>query len=339
MPPFVYNTLITLLKLLVISGTTQDKLFIKFIIIVFITIGLYLYYKHNKSNGNITLSAQQILDKYTLKDDTALSISKFIVILYIIIYITFIFSLRIYNSYNPPNLCDIYLKLYNIISANDPRVTLINFTLCVLIIIIYIILIIKLFKYVKLNIIKLHIYYSKNEEYNKKHSYFTWKFGYIHIVNNLLPLRFTWPRKVLFGFSLRYHFQVILGSIHYIILLFCFIYDILYNDGTLKVTYVLLPIVFIYQIYVKCCDFTMNLSEANDNILNIFMYSKEEPIMYENDIELNGKFYDKKAIHDIIFGYLYYNLSIWHYTIISDEKQLNRFNYILDWKIRTRKKK
>lgn len=337
MSPFVYNTLTTLLKLLVLSGTTQDKLFIKFFIIIFIIIGLYLYYKHSKSNGNITLSAQQILDKYKLKNDNAIYISKIIVILYIITYITFILSLRIYNSYNPPNLCDIYLKMHNIISVNDPRVTLINFTLCILIIIIYIILLIKLFKYVRLNIIKLHLYYSFSEEYNKKHRYFKRQYSYIHIVNNLLPLRLTWPRKVLFGFSLRYHFQVILGGIHYITLLFCFIYDIVYNDGILKITYILLPIVFMYQIYVKCCDFVLGIIEANDDILNIFIYSKEEPVMYENDIELNDKFYDKKGIHDIIFGYLYYNLSFWHYMIISEEKQLNRYNYILDWKIRVRK--
>ena len=331
MTPFIYTFCYTFFKLLILSGITEDKLFIKICIIIILMIGLGLYCKYYKPIR--FANVQEMIDKHNISDKRSRYIVIMIVLLYFILCIICVLFLKIYNSYNPPNLYDIYIQIYNILILNDVRVNLINFTLCLLFIVIYILVLSKLFKYFKLNIIKLHIYYSKDSSYYvDKWPYIQEKIRYQAIHQQLYNI--VWLNKFIFGFNLSYHIVILIKIMPYISLLLAFVYDNVYNSSVLIVTYKILPYIFLYQLYLNFCEFYKNSNSSFDIDVHNLIYLKKTVL--NGEIIVDNEMFDREYIHNLMFIYLGYNLSFWHYYYIGEKNQLLRFNYILDWNLRKR---
>ncbi len=324
----LFAMLLNLFKLMIDSAFTQDKLLIKVVISICLIGIIFMYRKHKDPVLN---TAQEIINKYKLKNKI---LSFVIIITYAGLAILGIFLLRMANRNRAVDLREIY----SIIITNSFFVNLINGILGILILIVYIILLLNIFKYIKIHIIRLHLYYNTKESYYEV----TWmrfvlKYTYL---GNLFKVRNAIFYKKLFGFSISYHVIAITRILHYIILINAFIYDLIYNNYTIHVIFYLLPYLFLYQIYIKICDFYINKQPVNDVVLHDIIYaeymltSNETPFAKDDELLINGRYYEKQDVHDLIFIYLQYGLDNYVYEFVVDKFIGLRYNYILDWKFR-----
>ncbi len=327
---FLFTTLLTFFKVLVYSSYTNDQLLIKFMLILCLFIGLILYYKTEKPLDG---TANIMISKYKIRDNKDKYKSFIIIFIYIILFIICVLYLRMVNSYNPPNLKEIYYKTTLIMSNSTLFVNIINVTLCIMFIISYIIILISIFKYVKKHIIKFHIYYRENKKYYNTITRFYFNYSVYSVPNYEFLIT-----KGLLGFSFRYHIVTILKILHYIILLIIFVYDFTYNNYILQHTYKILPYIFIYQTYIKISDFYNDVNSMHDQLLYNLAY-KEGVLIVKDEILFNGDVlpYSLECVKNVIYIYFKYNLNNWLFYHVIEKITLLRFNYMLDWKLRQKK--
>jgi hypothetical protein len=235
-----------------------------------------------------------------------------------LIFLVGFFILRFKNIGRDIDLKDIYTRLYNLLDILPNYVIVLDLILLINIFIIFIFLMREIRKYVKKEFIKRHLYslsFSYEYPYNNRYT------NFIH--NNALHRKIN--KKIVFfpdflfsiiykDFKNRYTndndfkdkifyytrqiLRVILHlffNIHYYILFFTFIIDIYVNNFHLIYLYKILPITFLYDLFLKCFNFLDKLSDYYDNILKygIYMFddieAMEDGIIYfENDHPQGG---------------------------------------------------
>jgi hypothetical protein len=192
---------------------------------------LYKYPKPLQNNINI------IADHYKIHNNYEKFVCFFVLSLYAILFVGGIFYLRLQNNARYLDLSLLWNTLCYNITSHTTHIIILNFSLIVLIIILYLVLFIKLIKIFKRYWVKLHIYYAYDidNKYNSliwlNRGFFT-TLDYKGLAANLednCPSIFSNKQKLpryIFGFQLRYHVTIFIKKIHYILLLAIIVYDI-----------------------------------------------------------------------------------------------------------------
>ena len=322
-------------------GISNDQLLIKFVFSCIIFISVYLLYKYTKPLAN---DEATIVNYYKIHSNFDLYLSFFILFIYSCIFIVGIFLLSIFNMKKEINLKEIATNIINFYYTNSLLVIIINSLFILLLILIYLVIFIKLLKIFKRYIIKLHLYFNTDDIgywYTRFHD--TFRSDY-NISYRVYPLYIYIPllRFRPFGsFILAYHLVVLSLNLHYIIIFFTFLYDIFYNDYTIQYTYKILPYIFFYHVYIRCCRFYQSLSYGFmiDYYIHQFMYSNDV-IVINNDTEIlldDGLPLKIEDMRNIIFVYLRFGLNGYIYDKYTDPEgvwKLHTYNYIKDWEYR-----
>lgn len=79
---------------------------------------------------------------------------------------------------------------------------------------------------------------------------------------------------------------------HYIILLFSFMYDLIFNDFQISLIFSILPWILVYDTYLRASKFVDNLYLPNDQFIHTVLYSKNIEIWDSNTLLIDGEFYD-----------------------------------------------
>ena len=331
---FILNTLLLAIKLLVYSLDTNEKLFIKLVLLVLLMVVLYIYHKYPKPLNDINA----FTDYYQIHNKFDKLFSFFMIFLYITLFLGGIFYLRTLNSGKSLDLISLYQNLSYKILNTDLHINLLNISLIILTIIFYIITLSRIIKFFTKYFIKIHIYYSNLTD-NWYQKYLLGKiaqYAYYNTWINLWLFEYK-PGKIhsfsLFGFPVVYHLRVLPKSLHYILMLLVLYYDLRYNNWTLHYIYIIFPYVFIYDVYMRFCKAYANLNGLADDILNAYMYADKIIIISQDEVCLDGRFFEVKGLRACIWVYLRQGLNA---TLLreylGEQEHLYYMTYYKDYK-------
>jgi hypothetical protein len=234
-----------------------------------------------------------------------------------LIFLVGFFILRFKNIGRDVDLKDIYTRLYNLLDILPNYVIVLDIILLINIFIIFIFIMREIRKYVKKEFIKRHLYslsFSYEYPYNNRYTNFIQVFSrkIIHKIYGLYNvfsydlLNKTIYEKLHNDKAFRdkinrydnMRINIIthmLNHIHYYVLFSTILLDIYYNDFHLIYLYKILPITFLYDLFLKYYNFLDKLSGYHDDTLKygIYMFDDIEAmedgvIYFKNDHPKGG---------------------------------------------------
>lgn len=345
---FILNTSIYAIKLLtylIISNLIALKISILIILCLCLCLLIkFVFYPVIKDFG-------MLVDEYRMNNNFDIFISISIVISYICIFCGGIFYLRILNSNNTLNLILFIKKTYQLILQQNFLDISINFSIILSSIAIYLLIIVLLIKLFNKHYIKIHLYYcsSLTNFYTKVVRYFENYLNYITLISNInfyFDNMFDLYHIFIGGFSLRYHLIVFIKNIHYMLLIIIIIFDIFFNNFTLHYMYKILPFVFIFDIYLRACNFYNGLSFLYnvDHVLHDYLSGKNFIIFKDkNEIWIDYQSYQLDFVIYAVTVYLATGLNGKafcqamegsNFSFYEKQELFLQYNYYNDWKFR-----
>ena len=335
---FIINTFFYLINVINYSILSQDKLFIKsvIIIILILIIKFYtIYPKMLEDDPFVVANYYKITNKYT-------KVLTFVILfIYILVFILGIFYLRLSNQQKITDLKIVWNNLYSDLVTHTIFCNLINIILCILVFLAYIHTIVKSLAFFRKYWIKLHIYYSQhNENWYIRYIYNLYsKIHYHHLVTNFTLIRYPKIgdilRKNLLGFSLKYHLLMFIRNVHYIILFIVFVHDVLVCNFVLNTMYSILPYLFIYDLYIRFCNLYGNLDHLYmaDYTAHDFIYADSITVINNTEICINGEAYSARGVANVICVYLRTGLNAKLLCeAYGDKYPFYEFGYYKEWK-------
>lgn len=335
---YIINTFFYLINVISYSVLSQDKLFIKTIIIIILLSVLKFFTVYPRMLGDDPFV---IANYYKIANNFSKALTFAILFIYILIFILGIFYLRLSNQQKITDLKVILDNIYSNILAHTIFCNFINITLFILLLITYIYALAKLLSFFRRYWIKLHIYYAQhNDNWYIKYIYdFYRKFHYHHLLTNFSLIKY--PKigeilgKKLLGFSLKYHLLMLIRNIHYIILIIVFLYDIVYCNFVLNTMYNMLPFLFVYDLYIRFCNLFSNLDHMYmaDYTAHAFIYANTIKVINTEEVCINGEAYSTRGVANAICVYLRTGLNAKLLCeAYGDKYPFYEFGYFKEWK-------
>jgi hypothetical protein len=236
-----------------------------------------------------------------------------------LIFLVGFFILRFKNIGRDVDLKDIYTRLYNLLDILPNYVIVLDIILLINIFIIFIFIMREIRKHVKKEFIKRHLYslsFSYEYPYNKYTNFIeVFSVKMFSKIRKIYRLSDDFLNDIVFkNFYKDFDEQLrndkifqdkinrydnmriniithMLNHIHYYVLFFTLIIDLRYNNFHLIYLYKILPITFLYDLFLKYYNFIYMLSSYHDNTLKygIYMFDDVEAmkdgIIYFQDLE------------------------------------------------------
>lgn len=342
----ILNTFLIFSRLLLYSWFTYDQVFFKVTICIVLIMLLFLLYKYPKPlQNNINI----IADHYKIQNNYEKFVCFFVLSLYAILFVGGIFYVRLQHNDRYLDLSLLWNTLCYNIASHTTHIIILNFSLIVLIIILYLVLFIKLIKIFKRYWAKLHIYYAYDidNNYNSliwlNHGFFTtldYK-GLAASLEDNCPSIFSNKQKLpryILGFQLRYHVTIFIKKMHYILLLAIILYDIVFNHYVIHYIYTIIPYIFLYDLYIRACDLYYEVDHlySADTTAHRFLYAETIHILDKTFIYLDNDLYEIEYLTKVVFVYLNDGLNAGKLCkLIDGEDYYNyyysQFNYYKDW--------
>ena len=161
---------------------------------------------------------------------------------------------------------------------------------------------------------KAYIYrYMKHECLPAKTRRYIWTLEEKQIYDSFTEKRYYFPLRNILDQPLN----IIFYHLHFIILICCISYDILYHTYVLTTTAKALPLLFIYQIYSYLSQFVKDkiIHEVNAEINTLYYHD----VTYINDrlMFMDGEIYQRPNSEQIIKDFLKYEAAEFYWTRIK----------------------
>lgn len=218
-------------------------------------------------------------------------------ICYTIIFFGLFLWLRFYNMNSNLDLKVIYLQLINLITQLTVLQLFINLSLLISLFFFIIHLFTRLRKYYYFQLMRQHWYLCGFRIYEKLFCKIKWdyinRFEYFIFTNVIIELeiyfalgyfksinKFTkeedekfdeFYKKHPYSYS-RFFARFFFDKGHYFFLLLCILYDLLFNNFVLSLTFKVLPFIFIYSIWYNICHFFLYKDFSLDQFINDMFY-------------------------------------------------------------------
>jgi hypothetical protein len=313
---FYVNAFILLLKFLAIfllKVFLFDIIYIKLLVLVLSLIVIYILKTYPRVRlrklSQLRKRRFKRILKYALHTKISHIWNIFILSTYIGIFFFGFLWLRLLNRNYSTDLSDYYNKFLKSLADLSLTMHIVNILLLICIIIIYIMFLSRISNYAKFHIIKRHLYHASSENYKVyqlKLLNFISKFTMdqpLMFICNRISVIFNHLRKYVYptyetlsldekdNLETTYLFKLeklltkyilrVLYKIHYIILIIVIIHDIYYNQYVLTNVFIILPWVFLYDIYIRISRFIQGLWYPFDELIHDFMYKPIIPLTKE----------------------------------------------------------
>lgn len=306
---FIINTFFYLINVIQYSIFSQDKLFIKSVLIILLLLIIKIHTIYPKMPDADPFA---IADYYRIHTKYKKILTFSILFIYILLFVFGIFYLRISNQQKIIDLKFVWNKFSSDFAVHTALCNIINITLCILLLLVYLYTLFKLLAFVRQYWIKLHIYYSEyKENWYRKYIYGLFcKVEYNGLLINFTLMKY--PKidevlqKELLGFSLKYHLLMFIRNVHYIIIFVAFIYDVVFCNFVLHTTYYILPYIFIYDLYIRFCNLYLNLDllYMADFTVHSFIYAKSITVINSDEFWIDGDVYSARGVANAVCVYL-----------------------------------
>lgn len=309
---FYVNAFILLIKILAIfllKVFLFDIIYIKLLVLALSLILIYILKTYPRVRlrklSQLRKRRFRRILKYALHTQISHLWNIFVLSAYIGIFFFGFLWLRFLNSNHSTDLSDYYKKFLKSLAELSLTMNIVNILLLICVIIIYIMSLSRISNYAKFHIIKRHLYHASSENYNvyqlkilnfiskitidrpfmyicnrisilfnylRKYVYPTYEILSLDEQDNLETTCFFKLEKILNKYIIRF-----LYKIHYIILIMVIIHDMYYHQYVLTHVFIILPWVFLYDIYVRISRFIQGLWYPFDELIHDFMY---KPIVH-----------------------------------------------------------
>lgn len=346
---FIFINFLLLLKLLLyifVKILLINTIISKIILLLMLTLIIILIkrpYKKELSDTELEKKRINSLFKYAIKDKKQHIYNIFIISIITSIIILGTFYLRILNHERILNLKEQYIIVKNLIQTIAFFENILNVLLFISIIILYFLTISFIIRYLKLHIIKRHIYlvgpldttnFYKNIIFEKillkaclsrinidllinyiyKTCYFQWckkeipvNFDSLDILEQLEFKKQKPIDPVIFSYNhpnIELFLWHFLTKVHYVIFFIVFIYDLCFNNYQITLIFSILPWTLIYEFYVRFSAFIDSFWIQYDEVLHAVLYSKYMHILNEETLIIDGEYYNYDHIKMIYNNYV-----------------------------------
>jgi hypothetical protein len=296
-------------------------------------------------------------DKYIIKTYKDYIWNTFILIIYPLIFIVGILWLRFRNTERAIDLLYYYYEFKQIFALTSISNIILNLLLFICFIVLYIKLLSLLSKYVKFQLIKRHLRNSGYDFYNYDMYVFITDYVIInnvyHFLSKNISLLFhylglkQYPENIRddvdskhFNDKQLFELQIVLykykrslekqidqfllfllskrNYLHQSILIMVIIYDIIFNHFILTHMFIILPYIFLYDIWVKFSKFISGLNTMADNILAYFLYGDLKQIG-PKDFQIGPHPMDIETLRNLFRNYVYTDL-------VYDQEKIDKAN-------------
>lgn len=106
-------------------------------------------------------------------------------------------------------------------------------------------------------------------------------------------------------------------NLHFFVLIYCVYYDIRYNEYVLILLAKILPLLFIYQIYIFLSFFVYDKILYNTGAEIHSLYYDDQQEFSPKAIFINGELFQKPDYEKVIMGFLRYEAAEFYWTRIK----------------------
>lgn len=341
-------SLIKIYILLLVKLFTVSYISAKILTLVFLMFVLYLLWKYPRQRFHKLSRCRNykynLIMKYAMKTKIQRIYNIIILVAGFNFMIVFIFLLRYSNKGKILDLLEKYESIkYYILNSSFLEVV-INIILVLIIFITYIVLMVKISKYIKFHMIKLHLYllsplgsskimlwYEVNFCYKflKQYNLHEGIYNFIRFIEDVYEKYYFNKRNTYdyynykesekidwytmtplhpICFVRKYKIDRLIFHAftkwHYILLFILFVYDCYFNSYKINLIFTVLPWLMFFELYLRFSTFADDLWLDYDSLFSKIIYARSLELITKDDILIDGEFHDYNLIKIMYHKYI-----------------------------------